>query len=39
MGDHRGRKMNFNKRAFGFSLLWFVVLVVLMVWLYGVVHH
>jgi hypothetical protein len=31
--------MNFNKRAFGFSLLWFVILVVLMVYLYGVVHH
>jgi len=31
--------MNFNTRAFGFSLLWFVILVVLMVYLYGVVHH
>jgi hypothetical protein len=31
--------MNFNKRAFGFSLLWLVILVMLTVWLYGVVHH
>jgi hypothetical protein len=35
----REQKMNFNKRAIGFSLLWFAILVVLMVWLYGVVHH
>jgi hypothetical protein len=34
--------MNFNTRgfrAFAFSLLWLAILVVLMVWLYGVVHQ
>jgi hypothetical protein len=31
--------MNFDKRSFGLSLLWLVILVVATVWLYGIVHH
>jgi hypothetical protein len=37
--DHRERTMKFGKRPLGFALLWFTILVVLIVWLYGVVHH
>jgi hypothetical protein len=37
--DRRERTMRFGERPLGFALLWFAILVVLMVWLYGVVYH
>jgi hypothetical protein len=31
--------MKLKKRPLGFALLWFAILAVLMVWLYGEVHY